>query len=207
MAKITSEFESLLRMLTEVIKRLKFLAAPGLFILLFFATVISAGAEGEIADQDQQKKAGDVVTDVRIRSSIRIKAKQPMVWASIHEQRTDYSELEYARVLSNDGTTSVVEQRFMVSLLGKATCTFRETNSPPDEITYELLKSDMFSVMDGKWKLSAAPGDRGTRLDLYCHAGIQKPVPRFLLKIGLSRSLKRHLNAIKKTAEKKELLR
>lgn len=158
----------------------------------------------DIADQDQKARAGDVKTDVRVRSSVMIRASSAAVFASIHEQRTDYSELEYARVISHNGTVSVTEQRFVVTLLGKATCTFRETDHSPYEIRYELLKSDMFAVMDGKWVLTPALKGEGTRLDLYCHAGVHKPVPRFFLKLGLSRSLKRHLHAIKKTAEKKE---
>ncbi len=177
-------------------------------VALIFTLLITnrdfAFAEGGLADQDQQEKVGDMKSDVRIRASTFIRARPALVWSSIHEQRTGYSELEYAHVLSQDGPICITEQRFSVSLLGKTTCTFRETDHPPNEIDYELLKSDMFSAMDGKWVLSPTPNGRETRLDLYCHAGVRKPVPRFLLKLALSRSLKRHLIAIKKAAEKKQ---
>lgn len=169
--------------------------------------VISAnfalGADREFADQDQKAKASDVITDVRLRSSVFIKAQPNLVWLTIHEQRVAYRELEYAKILLQDDTSSVTEQRFVVALLGKASCTFRMTDQPPNQIEYQLLKSNMFAVMDGKWVMTPTADKRSTRLDLYCHAGLQRKVPRFLLKLGLGRSLKRHLLAIGKSAEEK----
>ncbi len=159
------------------------------------------GAESDFADRDEQAQSSDVKTDVRLRASTLIKAKPNIVKSRIHEQRTAYKELEYAKILSSDGTTTITEQRFDVALLGTTACTFRETDVSAEQIDYILLKSDMFAVMDGRWVITPSPDSQTTRLDLYCHAGLIKKVPRFLLKIGLSRSLKRHLEAIKKSAE------
>lgn len=172
-------------------------------VLSALSVTFAAAAENQFADRDEQAQNNDVKSDVRLRSSIMIKAKPSLVKASIHEQRTDYRELEYAKILSTDGTITITEQRFSVALLGVAACTFREIDISPTEVDYRLLKSDMFAVMDGRWILTPNKDGRTTRLDLYCHAGVLNPVPRFLLKIGLSRSLKRHLEAIKKSAEEK----
>ncbi len=160
-------------------------------------------AENDFADRDEKIQLSDIQTDVRLRASILIKAKLSTVKSTVHEQKTLYKELDYAKVLSSDGTTTTTEQRFNVALLGPTTCTFRETDVSPNQIEYRLLKSDMFAVMDGRWVMTPTPDDKSTRLDLYCHAGVIKKVPRFLLKIGMSRSLRRHLDDIKKAAEEK----
>ncbi len=170
-------------------------------MLFFISGASPVYAENDFADRDEQMQRSDVKTDVRLRASILIKAKPSKVKATIHAQRTVYKELEYAKVLSSDGTTTITEQRFNVSLLGVAACTFRETDVSPEQIDYHLMKSDMFAVMDGRWVMTPTPDDQFTRLDLYCHAGVIKKVPRFFLKLGLARSLRRHLEAIKKVAE------
>ncbi len=159
----------------------------------------------DFTDLDQNAKLGDVKTDVRLRSSVMIKANKNLVWLSIHEYRTNYEELVYAKVLFREGPTSIIEQQFAVARLGKATCTFLDTDCPPDKITYQLLKSNLFSAMDGSWVMTPIADGKSTRLDLYCHAGIQGKVPRFLLRFGLSRSLKKRLESVKRAAEKKAL--
>jgi hypothetical protein len=177
-----------------------------LFALITLLAVLSVNVayatSGDIADLDQKAIYGGAKTDVRLRSSVLIRAKPNLVWLCIHEQRTGYSELEYAKVLAHDDITTILEQRFNVALLGKATCTIVDTDRPPNRIDYKLLKSDMFSVMDGSWIMTPAPDNQSTRLELYCHAGVLKQVPRIFLKIGTALSIKRHLEAVKRLAEK-----
>jgi hypothetical protein len=170
--------------------------------LAVLSTNVAHASGGDFADLDQKANFGDAKTDVRLRSSVLIKAKPNLVWLCIHEQRTGYPELEYAKVLAHDDITTILEQRFNVALLGKATCTIVDTDRPPNRIDYKLLKSDMFSVMDGSWIMTPAPDNQSTRLELYCHAGVLKQVPRIFLKIGTALSLKRHLEAVKRLAEK-----
>ena len=118
-------------------------------LIAVLSTSVAHATSCDIADLDQKATYGDAKTDVRLRSSVWIKAKPSLVWVAIHEQRTGYPELEYAKVLAQDDITTILEQRFNVALLGKATCTIVDTDRPPNRIDYKLIKSDLFSVMDG----------------------------------------------------------
>jgi len=168
----------------------------------FFAHLAPANAQ----ESQPVEEHGD---EKKIRESLKLKvtinARSEFVWSAVHDARTKYPGLTSAKMISEDEQKSVFEQTFQVPFIGYTNCTFALTDYPPGRLEYKLLQSTYFSVLDGTWILIPGVDGHSTDVEVSCNVAGKGIVPRFVLKMILSRKLAKQVDFVKAVAENKEL--
>lgn len=75
-----------------------------------------------------------------INHEVLVNASPKVVWKAIHEERNFDPGIEYSKEISNDGNSSVIEQKFVrIPLLGSVVATTKQTEILYSRIDYQLV--------------------------------------------------------------------
>lgn len=129
-----------------------------------------------------------------------IKATPSQVWKAVHDQRQDDPEIEYSKVIQDDGNIKLLEQKFLkIPMLGTVIAVTRQVEDPNKRIDYTLVRSDKFKALDGCWRFT--PLKDGTVLQLSSNLDIGVPFSRVFIKMTAQKKLKHRLTEVKRLAE------
>ncbi|MFN8657353.1 MAG: SRPBCC family protein [Candidatus Obscuribacterales bacterium] len=148
---------------------------------------------GEAQVRTAQANVGDEVL---------IKATPKVVWKAIHEERNFDPGIEYSKEISNDGNSTLIEQKFVrIPLLGSVVATTKQVETPYSRIDYTLVKSDRFKKLEGSWTLQAVDGGRATKLRLASQLDIGIPFSQIFTRNASNKKVVDRVAAVKRMAE------
>jgi hypothetical protein len=110
-----------------------------------------------------------------MKKSITIQAAREKVWDAIVSYRS--SDASKRTIVSSGAGKSVVEETFSAPVVGSAKVVYEETEQPPQQIDFKMVKSDIFSKFEGRWTLSEASGGSSTVVDLTAELDVGLPFP------------------------------
>jgi hypothetical protein len=125
-----------------------------------------------------------------------------VVWQAIQAMRTN--DPEHRKLLSYSHNEAIIEEKFgSIPLIGDTICTYKESELPPNQIKYALLKSDHFRTFEGSWTLTPI-GDDKTRVELTStlDPGVRVPFWREISRNTTSNSVRHRLEALARQAQK-----
>lgn len=164
---------------------------------------VNNGIAQECADNYTSPHSGATQESKRpgAAAHILINAPAHLVWQAIHEQRKTDPDLAYSKVISKDGSSTVLEQKFvLLPVIGSSICTMSNEEQPLRRIDYKLLKSDRFKAMEGSWVLTPVDS-KSTVLELSSFLDLGIPGSRSIINAVTARKLERRLHAVKCSAE------
>src|ERR1700685_2369540 len=110
-----------------------------------------------------------------MQKSITVKAAREKVWDAIVSYRN--SDPSRRKIVSSSDGKTVIEETFSAPVVGSAKAVYEETETPPQQIDFKLVKSDIFSKFAGRWTLSEASGGSSTVVDLTAELDVGLPLP------------------------------
>jgi hypothetical protein len=138
-------------------------------------------------------------------ASILINATPRTVWKAIHVERTQNPEVEYSKIVEDNGNVKMLEQKFTnIPIFGSVTAVTRQVEETNKHIDYSLVKSDKFKALEGAWDLTPVNGGRQTMLQLQSHVDIGVPFSGIFIKSTAQKKLNRRLAHVKTLAEKEQ---
>lgn len=152
-----------------------------------------------------QALAGEVqmrTAQADINHEVLVNATPKVVWKAIHEERNFDPGIEYSKEISNEGNSSVIEQKFVrIPLLGSVVATTKQTEIPYSRIDYQLVNSDRFKKLEGSWTLQPINGGRATKLGLASKLDIGIPFSQIFTRNASNKKVIERVAAVKRMAE------
>ncbi len=135
-------------------------------------------------------------------AAIHIHATPEVVWRAIHEERSHDPDLAYSKVLNQNGSELILEQKFAIlPIIGTAVCVMTNKEVENRKIEYKLVKSDHFKAMEGSWEITPIDNNRCSELVLTSYVDLGLNVPRMFMDDITGKKLQRRLSNVKKAAE------
>ena len=95
------------------------------------------------------------------------------------------NEVTSCRIVEDNGNEKMVE--YKVSVVKSITYINKQTETAPNEISWEFVKGDLFKKMKGHWKLEDVGGK--TKASYHISAEFGMFVPKMIVKTALSANL------------------
>lgn len=138
-----------------------------------------------------------------LSDSIVVDAKPAAVWSAIRQFRRSSPN---RTLLKEDNQQALIEERFAhLPIIGDAKAVIRELEVPPNQIDYNLVKSDKLTAFEGSWTILPSPDGKSTyvKLSSRTETGLHVPFGKCLTRQSTSKELRCRLAAIKRLAESK----
>lgn len=136
----------------------------------------------------------------RVHASIVVNADPESVWETIKQTRSN----ERRKIVKSLDNEVILEEKFDgLPVIGKASCTYKEVDTPCKRIDYALIHSDRFRAFEGTWELSPADHGKHTivQLSTYLDTGVNVPFAREITNHNVAKDIKRRLDNVKSLAE------
>lgn len=134
-------------------------------------------------------------------STVMVSASPQSVYDAIKMQR----QVDPARKLvSYQGAEAVIDENFSgLPVIGNAKCLYREVESSPGRVEFQMVSSDKFKRFEGCWTLTPLEGGRKTELKLssYLETGVHLPFARQITNCSVKKDVLRRLGRVKVLAE------
>ncbi len=144
--------------------------------------------------------AGNAQED-SVFSTVMVSASPQTVYEAIKMQR----QVDPARKLvSYQGAEAVIDENFSgLPVIGSAKCLYKEVESSPGRVEFQMVSSDKFKRFEGCWTLTPLEGGRRTELKLssYLETGVHVPFARQITNCSVRKDVLRRLGRVKVLAE------
>jgi hypothetical protein len=131
-----------------------------------------------------------------VQESKVISAPLKTVWQAVKAQKTN--DPEHRRVISTNGTVSVVEEKFShIPVLGTVTCQYSQAEIAGNKLEYKMISSDKFVAFEGEWELKQlADGQTSVTLSSFVDSGLKLPFADKITRSNTKRSVTARLSEI-----------
>lgn len=139
-----------------------------------------------------------------VSAAVTVNARPGLVFEAIRMQRTTDPA---RKVISSSGNEIVIDEHFHgLPVIGRARCTYKEIESPPERLEYCLIDSDKFKTFAGSWTLSPSADGQSTevRLTTSLETGLRLPFAKQLTNTHALKDVQRRLHRVKTHAEEQE---
>lgn len=153
----------------------------------------------------QSKKSGEK-DDRHVVAAILIDYPVRAVWDVIEdkESASEYiKDLKSAKIIEDNGSYQLVEQKLKIGPLPMFTYVIRHEPTPRSRVNFERVSGDLKNV-EGYWEFHPIDGGRKTLLIYSLEIAPGIPVPPFIIKNSMKKSLPDALRAVKARVEKIE---